>query len=85
MYKFFLLFVRVRIFEFFIFNLLVLEKNFEFIRGIEIWRLRYFKESVVWGFNLFLYSYGIRDICVLNIDVKLLFRYKCIFCRKFLF
>lgn len=59
MYKFFLLFVKVCIFEFFIFNLLVLEKNFEFIRGIEIWRLRYFKESVVWGFNLFLYSYGI--------------------------
>lgn len=46
--------VKVRTPEFLISNSLAPEKNFEFIRGIEIWRLRYFKESVVWGSNFYI-------------------------------
>lgn len=62
--------VRVRTPEFLISNSLAPEKNFEFIRGIEIWRLRYFKEIVVWGSNSLLHSHGIQDIHVQTLTLN---------------
>lgn len=51
--------VRVRTVGIPYFHFIGTRKNIEYIRGIEIWRFRFFKGSVVWVSNWLLHSYGI--------------------------